>query len=141
MDIIFIPIIRNNTETTDSCSKIYFKMKIRFPPFPKKVEIPLMPWVLMQGCSPEGRIMIYGKQKLDWIIPITVIFPISMGMDENPEGFQNDSKYKQFNFFLEPSYRVKMGSFAITGNIRFVQNFTNLKTEDLMLDASPFFIN
>lgn len=64
-----------------------------------------------------------------------------MGMDENPEGFQNDSKYKQFNFFLEPSYRVKMGSFAITGNIRFVQNFTNLKTEDLMLDASPFFIN
>lgn len=64
-----------------------------------------------------------------------------IGIDENPEGFQNDSKYKQFNFFFEPSYRVKMGSFAITGNIRFTQNFTNLKTKDQTLDSSPFFVN
>lgn len=64
-----------------------------------------------------------------------------MGIDENPEGFQNDSKYKQFNAFFEPSYRLKLGSFALTGNIRFVQNYTKLKTEDQALDASSFFIN
>lgn len=64
-----------------------------------------------------------------------------MGINENPEGFQNDSKYKQFNFFFEPSYRLKMGSLAITGNIRFAQNFINLKSENQTLDSSPFFIN
>ncbi len=64
-----------------------------------------------------------------------------MGIDEKPEGFQNDSKYKQLNVFFEPSYRLKMGSFAFTGNIRFVQNFTDLTNEDNTLDSSPFFIN
>ncbi len=64
-----------------------------------------------------------------------------LGLDENLEGFRNDSKYKQFNFFLEPSYRLKMGSFGITGNIRFVQNSTSLKTENQTLDSSPLFIN
>lgn len=64
-----------------------------------------------------------------------------MGIDEKPGGFQNDSKYKQLNVFFEPSYRLKMGSFAFTGNIRFVQNFTDLTNEDNTLDSSPFFIN
>lgn len=64
-----------------------------------------------------------------------------MGIDENPQEFQNDSKYKQFNAFFEPSYRLKMGSFALTGNVRFAQNFTDLKNGDKTLDSSPFFIN
>lgn len=62
-------------------------------------------------------------------------------IDENPVGFQNNSKYKQFNIFLEPSYRLKMGSVALKGNIRLVQNATSFKTEDQTLDSSPFFIN
>lgn len=63
------------------------------------------------------------------------------GMEEEPEGFQNDSKYRHFNAFFEPSYRLKMGSLSFTGNIRFIQNFTLLKTEYNELDSSPFFIN
>lgn len=63
------------------------------------------------------------------------------GIDENPEGFQNDSKYKQFNIFFEPTYRLKIGSFALSGNIRVVQNFSNLKNENKTLESSPFFIN
>lgn len=64
-----------------------------------------------------------------------------MGIDEKPQGFQNHSKYRQMNGFLESSYGLKINSFSLTGNIRFVQNFINLKNEDSKQETSPFFIN
>lgn len=63
------------------------------------------------------------------------------GVGEKPEEFQNTSKYKQLNIFFEPSYRLKLGSVALTGNVHFAQNFTSLKDKDTSLNSSPLLIN
>lgn len=63
------------------------------------------------------------------------------GIDKKPEEFQNNSKYKEFNIFFEPSYRLKLGSVALTGNVHFAKHFNHLEAEDQNLDSSPFFIN
>ncbi len=64
-----------------------------------------------------------------------------LDVEEKPAGFQNNSIYNQFNIFFEPSYILKLGSLAFTGNINFTHNTTTLDTEDIGLKKSPLFIN
>ncbi|MCG2420500.1 carboxypeptidase-like regulatory domain-containing protein [Aequorivita sp. F47161] len=64
-----------------------------------------------------------------------------LGIDEKPIGFQNNSKFNQFNVFFEPSYSLKLASLALTANIRFAYNITTLDTEKIGLEISPLFIN
>ncbi|MBT0607251.1 carboxypeptidase-like regulatory domain-containing protein [Aequorivita echinoideorum] len=63
------------------------------------------------------------------------------GLDERPAGFQNSSIFNQFNVYFEPSYKLKLGAFAFTGNINFTQNITTLDSKNVILKKSPFFIN
>ena len=63
------------------------------------------------------------------------------GINKNPDEFQNNLNYKEFNIFFEPSYRLKLGSVAITGNVHFAKHFNHLNNQNQGLDASPFYIN
>ena len=64
-----------------------------------------------------------------------------LGADENPQGFQNNLKYKQFIAYVEPSYHFKLGPISFTGNLQLVQNFTKFKSESSDLSSFTLFIN
>ncbi len=76
----------------------------------------------------------YNNNKYNSVFQLEVV-------SENPQGFQNNSTYENFSIFFEPSYKIDFGTLGLTGNIRFAKYFTELKTENSILNNSPLFIN
>lgn len=59
----------------------------------------------------------------------------------NPEGYQNDTRYSVNQLYLKSKYSYKLGNIDLVGNISFYQLYNQLEEFDSKVDQSPFYVN
>jgi hypothetical protein len=60
---------------------------------------------------------------------------------DNPNGYQNETKYQVNDLYIKSKYRLKIKDFGIVGKLNVHQLFNRLESNEASSNQNPFFIN